>query len=172
MCMQWRLENRTHQSTLFCSFLSCLESFILGQVPSLLLYLQLHDAGCSHRREGRSPVSLYLLQVSTAQAEEAHLGSFCQRNSPELNPYQDEIPESGTQHRWILQEIAVTLTCLALIAEKQPSTLAFLTAEPSVSIPWNGQQRSGLRAKGEIATAQALCHNFLNFLPAARFRKK
>lgn len=55
--------------------------------------------------------------------------------------------------RWILQEIAVTLIWLALSAEKQPSTWAFLTAEPSVSIPWNRQQKSDLRAKKEIATA-------------------
>lgn len=73
--------------------------------------------------------------------------------------------------RWILHEITVTLTWLALVGEKEPSTRAFLTAEPSVSTPWNRQQKPDLRTKGEIAAARALCHHFLNFLLAARVRK-
>lgn len=74
---------KTHCFVFFCPAYS----FILGEDPSLFLYMQVHDAGCSHRREGRNTVSLYLLQVSRAQAEKAHLAVL-----PEEHPLIKPLP--------------------------------------------------------------------------------
>lgn len=35
--------------------------------------------------------------------------------------------------------------------------------EPSVSIPWDREQKSDLKAKGKIATSEALHYRFLNY---------
>lgn len=67
----------------FHSFFSSLDGFILGQVPSLLLYMQMHNAGSfpwKRRRERMAgelscsaALSVYTCSKwSEAQAEEAH----------------------------------------------------------------------------------------------------
>lgn len=144
LCAMNQAQELTQAKTLVCSFFffSCLDSFFLGQVPSLLLYTQLHNAGCSLQKRweewtaGESSCSATLSAYSCFRRSQEHrlrkhtLGQFCQSNIPQLNPSQHEISESDTCLEWILHDITVTLIWSALIAEKQPSTWAFLTAEP------------------------------------------
>ena len=183
ICRQWtRLENWPRLTHIGLVFFFCLDSFTLGQVSCLLLYKELHNTGCFHRRDNEEeqqvnpPAQQQSIQFIPAPSHRrstgrgSTLGQFCQTNILQLNPSQHELSESNTRHRWILHETSVTLTLLALIAEKQLSTWAFPTF--TVSIHWDRQQKSDLKAKREIATSEVLCHHFLNYSSSYKSYKK
>lgn len=185
ICMQWtRLENWPRLNHIVLFYFSCLDSFILGQVPSLLLYAQLHNAGCSPQTRRRNewqvnPPAQQRWRFMAASGDRSSTGwgstpgQFCQSNILQLNPYQHEISESDTQDRWILHEITVTSISLALIAEKQPSTRAFLTAEPlRLASLETGNRNLTLKVRKKLLPQKHYAIIFWIILLPIRVRKK